>query len=84
MPVIPVTELARRLCVRAHPYLATTSAAVPCGPHTQIARNLYGVVLSPDPGQLEEIIKARAEAGLPMPTKTRKTRKTKGIDAAPR
>ena len=34
-------ELARRLCIRNHPHLATTNAIVPCGEHRMAAERFW-------------------------------------------
>lgn len=52
---IPISEFTRRLCEKAHPYLGTTGAVVPCGPHTQIARSLY-FLTKPEGAYAREVI----------------------------
>jgi hypothetical protein len=61
---IPADELARRICVAHHPHLGTVSAQVPCGPHLQAARNVYGLVTESGTLTFEVVAKARNEAGL--------------------
>jgi hypothetical protein len=63
MAVVPVAELARRICVAHHPHYATV-AAVPCGTHLAEARNVYGLVDERGSATFREVVRARAAAGL--------------------
>jgi hypothetical protein len=73
--MIPATEFGRRLCVAHHPHLATTGAAVPCGEHTTVARNLYPLLSAQGTVSLIEVLNAREEAGIGMTRKKPRKRK---------
>lgn len=64
MSYLGARELARRICAAAHPFLATTGAVVPCGPHTRAA-SLYDELTTEDGTKtLAVILKARVEGGI--------------------
>ncbi len=54
-PITP-TQLARRLCVRNHPHLATTLATVPCGEHIRQA-NMYHLLVTENGTHTFEVIR---------------------------
>jgi hypothetical protein len=64
---VPVTELARRICVRTHPMYNTVGARIPCGIHTQEAQRLISLTQPGGTVALRVVIEARRENGLPIP-----------------
>ena len=63
MTVVPVAELARRICNAYHPHYGTV-AQVPCGAHLAAARNVYGLCADGGTLTFNEVVRARREAGL--------------------
>lgn len=64
---IELTELARRLCLAAHPLFHTTGSPIPCGQHVQEAQRLWGLTQPVGAASLKVILEVRAEQGLPTP-----------------
>lgn len=64
MPPIPVTEFARRLCQRAHPFVHQTGQPVPCANHIRQSQNLWFLLEPEGPGNetFELIASLREEA----------------------
>lgn len=60
--MIPVTELARRICVARHPFIAQTGAAVPCAEDTRTAQLSYGLLTEHGAPAFEVLLNARLEA----------------------